>query len=54
MVDDLSTASFVKSSTMARHFRRRPLASASITKSMSHTSLGAFGKARCSRSIITP
>ncbi|KGC60455.1 transposase domain protein [Burkholderia mallei] len=50
----MSTASFVKSSTTVRHFTRRPLESASITKSIDHTSLGAPGNASCSRSIMTP
>src|ERR1700754_309233 len=36
----MSTASFVKSSTTVRHFTRRPLASASITKSIGHPWLG--------------
>ncbi|KOT06258.1 hypothetical protein DM56_4043 [Burkholderia mallei] len=50
----MSTASFVKSSTTVRHFTRRPLESASIAKSIDHTSLGAPGNASCSRSIMTP
>lgn len=35
----MSTASFVRPSTTVRHFTRRPLESASITKSIDHTSL---------------
>src|SRR5690606_18000319 len=36
----MSTHSWVKSSATVRHFRRRPLASASLTKSMLHTRVG--------------
>ncbi len=42
MTDDNIDRLFVKSSTMVKHFKRRPL-SASMTKSIDQTSFGALG-----------